>query len=170
MVLRPRIASGGSSPFMQKKTLCGLLLLAFAFAPAGCENPPATMREGLGFDVPVHVRVFPADQKATYAAARAALGQMGYRFVRGGPAQGVLEALSNVSNGESMTSTQQFTLKATFEPAAGGGTEVNVKMTEIIEDDAEHQLGRATESPLIDTPLYEVFFRVIQQELSAPQK
>jgi hypothetical protein len=154
---------------MQTRVLNLFLAIAGVCALAGCEGVPDTMREGLGLEVPPHVRVFPATQKATYTAAKAALGSMGYRFVKGGPAQGLLEAISDVSAGESMTSAHQFKLKATFEPAAEGGTEVNVKMTEVIEDDTEHQLGRATESPLTDTPLYEVFFRGIQQELAAPR-
>jgi hypothetical protein len=150
------------------KTTAFLSLFAGALFLAGCENAPDTVQEGLGIPVPVHMRVFSADQKATYDAALASLSQMGYRYVRGGPAQGELEAISGISIGDSMTSSEQFRLKARFEPGEGGGTEVSVKMTEIIQEDSEHDLGRATETPLEDTPLYEVFFRGIQQELAAP--
>jgi hypothetical protein len=70
-----------------------------------------------------------------------------------------------------MSSAQQFRIKATFVGAPdGGGTRVDVRMTQIIQEDSEHQLSMATESPLTDTPLYEVFFHGIQQELSAPAK
>ncbi len=148
----------------------GLALLA-TLVLAGCDSAPDTLREGLGFDVPAHSRTFPGGQKETFVAARAALGPMGFRFVKGGPAQGVLEAISDVSNGESMSSAQQFRIKATFVGAPdGGGTRVDVRMTQIIQEDSEHQLSMATESPLTDTPLYEVFFHGIQQELSAPAK
>jgi len=152
------------------KTSALFSLFAGAFLLAGCDSVPDTMREGLGVELPVHQRVYAADQKSTYAAALAALPQMGYHYERGGPAQGELEALSSISTGESMSSSEQFRLKAKFEPALDGGTQVTVKMTEIIQEDAEHDLGRATESPLEDTPLYEVFFRTIQQELAAPRK
>jgi hypothetical protein len=145
-----------------------LLLAAACLAIAGCDSAPATVREGLGFDVPVHTRVFQADRHATYAAAKAALEPMGYRYVKGGAAQGYLEAISDIAAGESMTSSHQFELKANFENALDGGTEVSVRITEIIEEDSEHQRGRATESPVTDTPLYEVFFRGVQQGIRAP--
>ncbi len=148
----------------------GLALLA-SLVLAGCDSAPDTLREGLGFDVPAHSRTFPGGPKETYAAARAALAPMGFRFVKGGQAQGLLEAISDVSNGETMASVQQFRIKATFVGVPdGGGTRVDVRMTQIIQEDAEHQLGMATESPLTDTPLYEVFFHGIQQELSMPAK
>ena len=155
---------------MRMKLPAGILLAAACLLPSGCDNPPATVREGLGLEVPVRTRVFPADKRAAYVAAKAALDPMGYRFQKGGAAQGYLEAISDVSAGESMSSAHQFVIKATFEPALDGGTEVSVRITEIIEEDSEHQLGRATESPVADTPLYEVFFRGIQQDLAAASR
>jgi len=50
-------------------------------------------------------------------------------------------------------------------PAAEGGTSVEVSLTEIIEGNTESQPGTATETPLRDTPLYEVFFRELQKAL-----
>ena len=66
------------------------LLAAAHCSLAGCDV--RRLRE----EVPRHPRSlratavagFPADQKATYDAAKAALDQMGFRFVRGGPAAG----------------------------------------------------------------------------------
>ena len=43
------------------------------------------------------------------------------------------------------------------------GTEVSVWFKEIVEGDSEHRQGFATETPMRDTPLYETFFRGIQQ-------
>jgi len=50
------------------------------------------------------------------------------------------------------------------------GTEVRVTLTEIIEDDFNKGAGHGTESPLRDTPLYDVLFRHIGQALPAPPK
>jgi hypothetical protein len=115
------------------------------------------------------VRVFAADEKATYAAARAALEPMGFTFEHGGPAQREIDALSHVSGGDEPATARQFTLKAKFEPSLDGTTtEVSVKMDEIDEEDTGRNLSRATEVPLTDTPLYEVFFNEIQKKLKHP--
>ena len=53
------------------------------------------------------------------------------------------------------------------ETEVSGGTEVNVRLTEIIEIDSSNRAGQATETPLRDTPQYEVFFRSVQQALDA---
>jgi hypothetical protein len=132
---------------------------------AGCDDIGDTLRDRVDPAIQPHVRVFPADQRATYASARAALDQIGFRFVRGGPAEGELEGLSGLADGDIAGSTQQFSLKATFSPVAAGGTEVSVRLSEFIEDDTEHKPGFTTETPLKDTPLYETFFRCIQQGL-----
>jgi hypothetical protein len=113
-------------------------------------------------------RVFQADQKATYAAAKAALDQMGYKFVRGGPAEGRLEALSEISGGDEAGSSRQISLKARMAYEPGTGTTVTVAFAEIIEENSSNQPGMATETPMRDTPLYEVFFRSIKQALEAP--
>jgi len=130
---------------------------------AGCDEIPDSLRDRVdGAEAP-HVRVYAADQRTTYLGARAAVDQLGFRFVRGGPATGQLEALSELSPGDSQGSTQQFSLKAKFSPTLDGGTEVSVWLKEIVEADSTNHQGFATESPLRDTPLYETFFRAIQQ-------
>jgi hypothetical protein len=138
---------------------------AVALFCAGCDDLGDTLREGVDPSIRPHVRVFSAGQGATYVAARAALDQIGFRFVRGGPAAGELEALSGLASGDVAGSTQQFSLKAEFAPVASGGTEVSVRLSEFIEEDTENHPGFTTESPLRDTPLYETFFRYIQQGL-----
>lgn len=56
------------------------------------------------------------------------------------------------------------------ESEAAGGTEVSIGLTEIIEDDSSNRAGQATETPLRDTPQYEVFFRAVQEALSVGAK
>jgi hypothetical protein len=113
-------------------------------------------------------RVFQADQKATYMAARAAVDQLGYRFVRGGPAEGKIDALSGISGGDEAGSSRQISLKVRLDYEADAGTTVTIQFSEIIEADSSNQPGMATETPMRDTPLYEVFFRNLQQALQAP--
>jgi len=60
-------------------------------------------------------------------------------------------------------------MKVKLEHALEGGTNVSVKITEIIEADSSNRAGQATQTPLRDTPQYEVFFRRVGEAL-APQK
>lgn len=139
------------------------MLCLAAFLLAGCATVES-VRDKIEAGPPPRVRVFPADPRTTYKAARAALDQMGYTFEHGGPAEGELTALGPVMPADIEGSSHQYSLAAHFR-AVEGGTEVSVQMKEIYEEDTEHHQGMATTSPLRDTPLYEVFFRGIRQAL-----
>jgi hypothetical protein len=115
-------------------------------------------------------RTYQASQKATYEAVKAAADAMGYRFVRGGPAEGQFYALSAISEGEDPGSSHQIAMRVSLSPAAESGTEVEISLTEMIEEPSPNQPAMATETPLRDTPLYEVFFRSVQTALTGPVK
>jgi hypothetical protein len=91
---------------------------------------------------------------------------MGYRITRGGPAQGELEAISRVGSGETLRSARQLVMKVTLQPTLDGqGTNVSLRLTEIIEADSSNRAGQATETPLRDTAQHDVFFRRVGQAL-----
>ena len=137
---------------------------------AGCEDVStfrAPSARASGFRCPPHVRVFAADERTTYAAAKAALEPMGYTFQHGGPAQREIDALSHVTGGDEPATARQFTLKAKFDPSLdGASTEVSVKMDEIDEEDSGRNLSRATEVPLTDTSLLR---GLLQRDPEEPQ-
>jgi hypothetical protein len=110
---------------------------------------------------------FAATTRVTYEAVRGAARAMDFRFVRGGAAQGELEAVSNVGAGETQHSARQVGMKVKLHASADGGTDVTVRFTEILESDSSNRPGMATEATMRDTPLYEVFFRSVQQALDA---
>ena len=139
------------------------LLLAAMLGAAGCDNVVDSVRTHLQPSGDPHVRVFAADERTTYAAALAALDQVDFHFTHGGPAEGELEAMSSITH--DADGSRQVSLAAEFRAANGGGTEVTVRMKEILETDPDAHLGQGTETPLRDTPLYEVFFRNISQQL-----
>jgi hypothetical protein len=143
---------------------CGALLFS------GCESGLSDdVRSALGPREAPRSRVFQADQKATYSAARKAVDEMEFRFERGGPAEGKLEALSAISGGdEGASSARQISMKVSMQPGPESGTEVEVSLTEILSVDATNQPGMATQTPLHDTPLYDVFFKDIQKYLDQP--
>jgi hypothetical protein len=146
-----------------------LPVMALSIVLAGCEDVADTVRTGLPLGgVPSQVRTFSGNPREAFAAARAALNQLDFRFVRGGPAQGELEAISTVGPGDNPGSSHQFTLRAQFHATLdGNGTEVSVQMTEIVEEDSEHRQGQGTETALRDTALYETFFNLLKQQLAA---
>lgn len=127
------------------------------------------MREKLSQRAAPHTKSFPAAQRAVYEAVRVAAAQMGYRFVRGGAAQGEFEAVTGVRGGDTVGTSRQLALKVKLDRALDGGTTVAARITEIIEADSSNRAGVATETPLRDTPQYEVFFRAVEESLkSAP--
>lgn len=145
------------------KLRLSILLAGAGLLAAGCDS----ISDRFDLTAPPRTQVFAADPRSTYAAAKAALKDMDFRFVRGGPAEGELEAISAIVPGELSDSVRQVTLKAEFHPISTGGTEVDVWMKDIVQENADSRTSPATEAPLRNTPLYEVFFRDIQQGLPA---
>jgi hypothetical protein len=138
---------------------------------SGCESGfEDTVRSAIAPREAPRTRVFQASQKATYAAALAAADQMGYRFVRGGPAEGKLEELSGISTGDDSGSSRQIAMRVRLSSDEEGSTSVSVAFNEIIESDSKNLPVMATETPMRDTALYEVFFRNLQEALQASPK
>lgn len=143
----------------------------FSFALAGCDSisdTTKTVRSRIAPREEPRTKTISGQPRVVYEAVRAAAGQMGYRFVRGGPAQGEFEAVSAVGQGEANRSSRQVAMKARLSPTLDrNGTDVTVSFTEIVEPDSTNRGGQATEMPLRDTPQYEVFFRRVQQAMGA---
>jgi hypothetical protein len=151
------------------KTLRSIAVLCGAALLAGCDSGISDeVHSVLGPREAPKSRVFQADQRATYNAVKAAVDAMGYRFVHGGPAEGSLEALSGIADGEDPGSSRQISMKVHLTPDGESGTEVEVSLTEMIEEPTPNQPAMATQTPLRDTPLYEVFFRSVQTALTSP--
>jgi hypothetical protein len=150
-----------------KKTILGLALLASAFLLAGCDS----ISDRLEGDTPPRVQVIQADPRTTFAAARTALDGIGFRFTHGGPAEGLMEAIGPIEPGDLPGSSHQVSLRAEFHPTLDGkSTQVDVWLRDAVEQDPEDKLHPATEAPMPDTPLYEVFFREIAQNLPSGAK
>jgi hypothetical protein len=138
----------------------------------GCDsisNVADSVREKLAARDEPRVRDYAAPSRATYEAVRVAADQMGFRFLRGGPAQGEFDAISGVGQGAVPNSARQISMKVRLHAASDGGTEVTVVLKEIVEADSANHAGVATETPLRDTPLYDSFFRTIQKVLEAQE-
>jgi hypothetical protein len=152
-------------PFPLIALCCGLLL-------SGCDSGLSDdIRSELGPREAPKTKVFQADQKAVYAAARRAVDDMEFHFEHGGPAEGRIEAHSAITGGDdTATSARQISMKVNMEPESGGGTSVEVSLTEILSADPTNKEDMATQTPLRDTPLYDVFFKDIQRYLQVDAK
>ncbi|HEX2851681.1 MAG TPA: hypothetical protein VHO24_00480 [Opitutaceae bacterium] len=149
---------------MQRLLALGLFGLMILFS--GCESLSDAREKLVARDEP-RTRAYAADQRTTFDAARRAAEQMGYRFQRGGPAQGELEAISGIGSNDRLSSARQISMKVRLTSTLDGGTEVALLLKEIIEADSVQRAGQATATTLRDTPQYEVFFRTVQQVLDA---
>ena len=138
---------------------------------AGCESfsdAASGVRERIAGKDSARVQTFAAEPRETYEAVRSSAQQMGYRFIRGGAAQGEFEGLSGVASGDRTGTARQLSMKVKLEQSIEGGTQLTVRITEILEADSSNRPGMATETPLRDTPQYDVFLRRVQQTLEAP--
>jgi hypothetical protein len=147
-----------------------LVVGSMCLALAGCETlreATSGARERLTTREAPRTWVYSATQRETYEAVRTAASRMGYRFLRGGAAQGEFDAVSGLSANDSLRGSRQISMKVRLGAALDGGTEVSVWLTEIIEPESASRTGLPTEAPLRDTPQYEVFLRSIGEALSA---
>lgn len=147
-----------------------LLWIGLASLVAGCgavSDATSGVREKFAERNAPQVRAFAAPQREVYEAVRTAAGQLGYRLVRGGAAQGEYEGISSVRPGEIAGSARQRSLKVKLTRALDGGTDVAVRVTEIIEADSSNRAGQATEAPLRDPTYFDVFFRQVERALPA---
>jgi len=137
---------------------------------AGCDSLSDVsehVREKFASHEKPKTHTYAANSRATYEAVKIAADQMGYRFQRGGPAQGEFDAVNGVGTDDMMRGTSQISMKVRLHATLDGGTEVTVTLDEIIEADSRGKAGQGTSSPLRDTPQYDAFFRHVQQALDA---
>jgi uncharacterized protein YceK len=141
-----------------------VLVIALLSGCATLSDATSGVREAMAERDQPRTHSYEADQRTTYQAVRIAAEKMGYRFLKGGAAQGRLEAVGSVGAGESNRSSRQIMMRVDLKPAEDK-TEVRVRLTEVIESESGSRSVTTTESPLRGTPQYEVFFRAVQQVL-----
>ncbi len=154
---------------MKRLLPIAVAFVAISFFP-GCDslsNAADSVREKLNARDEPRVRDYAAPPRTVFEAVRVAAGQLGFRFLRGGAAQGEFDAVSGVGQGDVPNSARQVSMKVRVHAAGENGSEVTVVLKEVIEADSANHAGTATETPLRDTPLYDSFLRAIQKALDA---
>lgn len=147
-----------------------LAALVGIVALSGCESlsdATAGVREQFAARNQPRTKTFSAPERVVFQAVKQAASDMGYRMTYGGPAERLYQGLGGVAPGEYSGSARQVALKVRLhETPDETSTEVSVWFSEIIEPDSSNRMGMATQTTMRDTPLYEVFFRQIQQRLN----
>jgi hypothetical protein len=146
-----------------------ILLLAVACAVlGGCESVESvgnTVKDRFSA-IPPKARTVEGDPRQVYEAARLALGKLGYHFAGGGAAQGRLEGYSRIGEDSDFRSSRQRSISIRLQALDGGKVDVRVQMTEIIEDDSNPSAMPATETPLRDSPAFDVYFDELEHCLA----
>ena len=148
-----------------------LIALTASLALSGCESlsdAATSVREKFSPQNETRTKTFSAPPRVVWEAVHQAAGVMGYRQTAGGAAQGSYEGISGVDQGEVARSSRQVGVKVRIHATLDGtSSEVSVRFTEILESDSSNRMGMATETTMRDTPLYEVFFRRVQEALGS---
>lgn len=146
--------------FSYLTVLCGALLLC------GCEtfrsDVKASVKEKIS-GPSFREHSVAATPRATFDAVKASATIMGYRMVRGGPAQGLLEALSDVRTSDTVQSARQIRLQVRV-TGSDNQSLVSALFTEVQEGDFSKESDTlTTERALRDTSLYDVLFAHVDQ-------
>ena len=150
------------------KFLLAPLALLCAASFTGCESTE-TMRTAVQrrFNPEYKTHDVAADARAAYDAAKAAVVDINFKQTKGGPAQGFLDAMSQVDPSGPNGVARQTTLRVKIgvSTRVPNGTEVSVLFSTVEDSPLSNQQGMATEVPLRESPLYGVFFSYFDRHL-----
>ena len=118
---------------------------------------------------PAVAHVLAAAPDDVFTAARDFLPAMGFKVTRSRPRTGIIEGVSRVQVGADMRGARQATVKIVLTPTLDGGTELQVWMTEVIEDNYDKSPGLGTQTPLRDPSLYKALVHGISRQLGLPE-
>lgn len=136
-------------------------LVGLTFAFTGCESISERMAER--FDpVAPQTKAFPADQKTVYYAAQKALKRMDFVLTRSAQAQGIVQARSSIRDTAVFGAGRQFTFEIRVHGADPASTNVEVKLTELLEGDFK---AGATGKTVRTHGLYDSFYEQLEQAL-----
>jgi hypothetical protein len=139
----------------------GFALVISALVFTGCESISTRMAER--FDtVPPKTHEYTADQKALFQAVQKALKRMDFVVTRSALAQGIVEAKSSIRDTANFGMGRQFIFEIRLHGADAQSTQVDVRLTELLEGDFK---AGATGKTLRVHGLYDSFFAQVEQAL-----
>jgi len=140
-------------------TLVGLGVLMLAMV--GCDSIGDRLQAKFT-PQPPRIKVVPADYAEVFAVTKRVLSEMGFRSIRGREGAMKLTGVSRVNSNDAMSGASQITVKVVFTEAIPGETELQVWMTEVVEDQFTQSGGYGTQMPLQGELLYNMLFRGVE--------
>ncbi len=140
------------------------VMLGIAFAVAGCESVSERLQARFAGEPP-HVQVFPENPDVVFEVTKQVLREMGFRSIRGRVRSLKLTAVSRVKTNDTFSGASQVTVKVLFGEASPGETEMQVWMTEVVEDEFTRSGGYGTQMPLQGDLLYNMLFQSVGARL-----
>ncbi|MCX6950575.1 MAG: hypothetical protein NTV51_00060 [Verrucomicrobia bacterium] len=147
------------------RLLLSFAALVVALSFTACASVQSRVHER--FDrVPPRTQVFSSAQREVFYAAQGALKAMDFQLSRTAEAQGIVNAFSRIRAGDGPRESRQYTLEVRLSNLGPAETEVAVLVREQIEGGLASGVG-ATDQPLKQHALYEVFYANLKQALTA---
>lgn len=131
---------------------------------SGCGSMTDRMHDRFA-TVPSKVKIFPGSSREVFYATQGTLKQMEFQLSRTAEAQGIVNAFSRIRAGDGPRESRQYTLAIRLTALGPSETEVSLLVREQIEGSLSSGIG-ATDQPLRDHGIYEVFFAGLRKTLA----
>ena len=136
-------------------------LIAVILGMIGCESIGEQLQARFTPEPP-RLKVFASDYEQVFEATKLVLSEMGYRSIRGRASSRRLSGVSRVNGNDALSGASQISLKVEFIETMPGETEMQVWMTEVVEDQYTQSGGYATQMPIRSDLLYNMLFRGVE--------
>ncbi len=136
-------------------------LIAVMIGLSGCESIGERLQARFTPEPP-RVKLFPSEYEQVFAATKVVLSEMGYRSIRGRASSRKITGVSRVNANDALTGASQITVKIEFMETMPGETEMQVWMTEVVEDRYTQSGGYGTQMPIRGDLLYNMLFRGVE--------
>jgi len=151
---------------MKLRLISTVVAIAVVALVAGCDSMSSRMQERFAPASP-KAQVVSAAEAAVFGAAQATLKQLDFQVSRTAQAQGIVNGFSRIHAGDSPRENRQLSIEIRLHAMGPAQTEVEVWLREQVEGGLAGSNG-ATDQPLREHGLYDVFFATLQKTLANP--
>jgi len=136
-------------------------LLAVMIGLTGCESLGERLRAKFTSEPP-RVKLLTVGYEQTFETTKLVLSEMGFRSIRGRVSSRKLTGVSRVNANDELSGASQIFVRVEFIDTVPGETEMQVWMTELVEDEFTQSGGYGTQMPIQGDLLYNMLFRSVE--------
>lgn len=136
-------------------------LLAVMIGLSGCESIGERLQARFTPEPP-RVELFTSDYEQVFDATKLVLSEMGFRSIRGRASSRKLTGVSRLNANDALSGASQISMKVEFVETMPGETEMQVWITEVVEDQFTQSGGYGTQRPIRGDLLYNMLFRGVE--------